>query len=241
MVDAPEEAQIIVADQSDGEAAANIGEAEPDDPMDTDAAPHIQANIEVSMSEHENDASSKLNGVVSSSGSPVGERFQSSEVQVDGASHKRVNGFKKVDSGSPPLLAVFGSAGLQPPQHSGPLTPPQSNGSFGRDPANMLSEGGMPWYLQGFDLKGTSAVEEQWTGRDAVRSLSEELTDMDDDALKDLEFDVDDDTITASPVNAGADSEIVDTTVSSVKAARKRERANPAKFRKGVRSSARRR
>lgn len=243
MVDAPEEAQIIVADQSDGDVAVKIdGEAGPYDPMDTDVVPRTQGNIEVNTSDRENASLSRPTGVISSGGSPLGERqLASTVVQVNGASHKAVNGFKKVDSGSPPSLSAFGSSGLQPPQHSGPLTPPQSNGSFGRDPANMLSEGGVPWYLQGFDLKGTSAVEEQWTGRDAVRSLSEELTDMDDDALKDLEFDVDDDTITASPVNAGADGELVDGNSGSAKAVRKRERANPAKFRKGVRSSARRR
>ncbi|KXX75920.1 Peregrin [Madurella mycetomatis] len=115
-----------------------------------------------------------------------------------------------------------------------PLTPPQSHGSFAGQPhhqqqpsssssssspsstsaaaascndsSNMLSAGGIPWYLSGFDLQGTSAVEEQWTGREAVRrALSEELTDMDDDALKDLEFDVDEEnTITASPPVAAA-------------------------------------
>lgn len=75
----------------------------------------------------------------------------------------------------------------------------------------MLTDGGLPWYLGGFELVGTSAVEEQWTtGREALRSLSEELTDMDDDALKDLEFDVDEDnTITASPVEvAGSAGEV---------------------------------
>jgi NuA3 HAT complex component NTO1 len=57
---------------------------------------------------------------------------------------------------------------------------------------NPLTDGGLPWYLSGFEIRGTTAVEERWTrGRDAVRSLSEELTDMDEDALRDLEFDVD--------------------------------------------------
>ncbi|AEO57585.1 hypothetical protein MYCTH_2303901 [Thermothelomyces thermophilus ATCC 42464] len=57
---------------------------------------------------------------------------------------------------------------------------------------NFLTHGGIPWYLAGFELRGTTAVQEQWTpGREAVRSLSEELTDMDDEALRDLEFDVD--------------------------------------------------
>lgn len=83
-----------------------------------------------------------------------------------------------------------------------PLTPPQSNGSLGRETDNTLTDGGVLWYLRPFDPVGTTAVEEQWAGRDAVRALSEELTDMDDEELNDLEFNVEDSTITASPVDA---------------------------------------
>lgn len=245
MADAPEEAQIIVADQSGNEADADmdgVGGVENDandegdrgDPMDTDSlAP--AGNIEVNTSDHD-EGISKPNGIISSDSLATGEQQpQAAEGQKGSPIKQPVNGFNKVDSGSPPSLSGFGPASLQPPQPSDPLTPPQSNGSFGRDPANVLCEGGVPWYLQGFEVQGTSAVEEQWTGRDAVRSLSEELTDMDDDALKDLEFDVDDDTITASPVNTEGDGN------GSGNKTRRKERANPAKFRKGVRSSTRRR
>lgn len=38
----------------------------------------------------------------------------------------------------------------------GPPTPPQSNGSFGKEPADPLTEGGLLWYFKGFDLQGTS-------------------------------------------------------------------------------------
>lgn len=82
-----------------------------------------------------------------------------------------------------------------------PLTPPQSNGSLGRGTDNMLTEGGVPWYLKAFEPVGTTATEEQWSGRDVLRSMSEELTDMDEAELNDLEFNVEDSTITASPVN----------------------------------------
>lgn len=82
-----------------------------------------------------------------------------------------------------------------------PLTPPQSNGSLGQATDNMLTEGGIPWYLKAFDPVGTTAIEEQWPGRDVLRALSEELTDMDEAELNDLEFNVEDSTITASPVD----------------------------------------
>ena len=78
---------------------------------------------------------------------------------------------------------------------------------------NPLTEGGLPWYLSGFDLRGTSAAQEQWTpGRSEAppSSLSEEeLTDLDEETLRDLEFDVDEEnsiTIGASsPVAAGGE------------------------------------
>ncbi|KAH8673896.1 hypothetical protein BX600DRAFT_378637 [Xylariales sp. PMI_506] len=84
----------------------------------------------------------------------------------------------------------------------GPPTPPQSNGSLGRNHANPLTDGGIPWYLKDFEPEGTSAVLEPWSGRDAVRSLSEELTEMDEDDLKGLGADLNEETITASPVSA---------------------------------------
>lgn len=88
------------------------------------------------------------------------------------------------------------------PPEATPLTPPQSNGSLGHGADNTLTEGGVLWYLKPFKPEGTTAIEEQWAGRDAVRSLSEELTDMDEAELNDLEFNVEDSTITASPVDA---------------------------------------
>ncbi|KAK3380192.1 hypothetical protein B0T24DRAFT_185925 [Lasiosphaeria ovina] len=299
MLDAPEEAQIIVADQLAGvavaKAEAGIDDDDADEVMaDADAVVAVNGistsrrrhgadvSIEVNTSaEHldgEDETSNPNGNGFSSNNSVVGEQ-QAAESRDDHRHHhsppgQLTNGVSFKESDSPPSLtagSVYGSVVLHPSSNSngngssngntisngsgGPLTPPQSNGSFGRDPTNILAEGGLPWYLQGFALKGTSAVEEQWTGRDAVRSLSEELTDMDDEALKDLEFDVDDDTITASPVNASSadkdhrhindsnsgSSSLLSVNSASTPGSTKRARANPAKFRKGVRSSARKR
>ncbi|KAF7543537.1 hypothetical protein G7Z17_g10662 [Cylindrodendrum hubeiense] len=77
------------------------------------------------------------------------------------------------------------------PAQSGPPTPPQSNGSLGLDPVDPLTEGGVLWYLKGHEPRGTSVLGEHWAGRDAVRMLSEDLTDMDDEELKGLGMDVD--------------------------------------------------
>ncbi|KAF5020036.1 hypothetical protein F66182_7941 [Fusarium sp. NRRL 66182] len=77
------------------------------------------------------------------------------------------------------------------PAQSGPPTPPQSNGSLGLEPADPLTDGGILWYLKGHDPKGTSVLGDHWAGRDAVRMLSEDLTDLDDEELKGLGMDVD--------------------------------------------------
>lgn len=72
----------------------------------------------------------------------------------------------------------------QPPNHpSGPLTPPLS---FQEDQQLPLAQGGIQWYMQPFDPVGTTIHEERWTGRDVMRGLSEELSELDEDELKDL-------------------------------------------------------
>lgn len=63
-----------------------------------------------------------------------------------------------------------------------PPTPPTS---MGGDP-QPLSHGGIPWYLETFDPDGTTIQEERWTGRDLVRGMSEELSDMGDEELSGL-------------------------------------------------------
>jgi NuA3 HAT complex component NTO1 len=49
-----------------------------------------------------------------------------------------------------------------------------------------LAQGGIQWYMQPFDPIGTTVHEERWTGRDVMRGMSEELSELDEDELKDL-------------------------------------------------------
>ncbi|KAH7328536.1 hypothetical protein B0I35DRAFT_20630 [Stachybotrys elegans] len=98
-------------------------------------------------------------------------------------------------SETPPASTVYLEA--HPPTTI-PPTPPQSNGSLGQEPSDPLTEGGILWYLKSQKPQGTSILGEHWAaGRDAVRMLSEDLTDMDDEELKDLGVDMDD-TVTAT-------------------------------------------
>lgn len=40
--------------------------------------------------------------------------------------------------------------------------------------------------MESFNPDGTTIEEERWTGRDLVRSMSEELSDMDEDKVEEL-------------------------------------------------------
>ena len=81
-------------------------------------------------------------------------------------------------SGSNPALSYSGST-LPSVSHAEPLTPPSSEKVL----VGPLAHGGIPWYLEPFDPVGTTIHEERWTGRDVLRSMSEELSEMDDDEL----------------------------------------------------------
>lgn len=65
---------------------------------------------------------------------------------------------------------------------SEPPTPPMSSG----EGSHPFSQGGIPWYMQPFDPSGTTIEEERWTGRELVRGMSEDLSDMDEEELSGL-------------------------------------------------------
>ncbi len=63
-----------------------------------------------------------------------------------------------------------------------PLTPALSS----EGDVHPFANGGIPWYMVPFDPVGTTIEEERWTGRDLVRGMSEELSDMDEEQLSGL-------------------------------------------------------
>ena len=66
--------------------------------------------------------------------------------------------------------------------HVEPLTPALSS----QGDVHPFANGGIPWYMVPFDPVGTTIEEERWTGRDLVRGMSEELSDMDEEELSGL-------------------------------------------------------
>ncbi|KAF9874008.1 bromodomain and phd finger-containing protein [Colletotrichum karsti] len=195
-----------------------------DDEMDIDAEGEDddEGNIEVNTSTLE-----KQNDVHSSNSSVAGHEGNGKAAEKsDGAIPATMP-----PSDTPP--ETNGYVSMSRPSQPAPPTPPQSNGSLGNESTDPLSEGGVPWYFKEFKPKGTTIIEEQWTGREAIRSLSEDLTDMDEQELEGLAFDVEDSTITASPTVSGEVT--ADTIVSKAKT------NNRVRKRTSARSAARRR
>lgn len=63
-----------------------------------------------------------------------------------------------------------------------PLTPPRSEKNL----LNPLHNGGVPWYLEPFDVHGTTVYEPIWAGREVLKAMSEDLSELDDDELDGL-------------------------------------------------------
>ncbi len=94
-----------------------------------------------------------------------------------------------------------------------PSTPPMSSGGD----SQPFSQGGIPWYMEPFDPSGTTIQEERWTGRELVRGMSEDLSDMDEEELSGL-VDVDD-------MDGGPDAAIDISEQQAAEAAEKKRKA----------------
>ncbi|KAG6007105.1 hypothetical protein E4U21_006367 [Claviceps maximensis] len=211
MVDAADSSEITVK-SGPVDAGANGGVQADGDPMDTaedDAEGEGQdgGNIQVNTS--------GLNMVnVKSEEAPA----------ISPRGSKRGKSHGPPASETPPGSEAYTNLPLSSVQ-TGPPTPPQSNGSFGKDPYDPLNDGGVLWYLKTMQPRGTSILGEHWAaGRDAVRMLSEELTDLDDEELKGLRAEVDE-SVKAAGLDLHGFSDTVAAPKSRVSSKPKRRRA----------------
>ncbi|KAI1106302.1 bromodomain and PHD finger-containing protein [Jackrogersella minutella] len=220
MVDSSASApEITVGGQADGSVGTE--EASGDVPMTGLAGG--SGNIEVNTSGLDGD---EMEGVESTTNATSSREIPIIEGKPEAVP---ADGMQAIDT--PP--ATNGYVGAAPSLQPAPPTPPQSNGSLGHQPTDPLTDGGVVWYLQDFEPEGTSATQEQWQGRDAVRSLSEELTEIDEDELKGLGVEINEDSITASPANTTETAEPVTGTVSPTKksTAKAKKRKAPSRRR----------
>lgn len=97
-----------------------------------------------------------------------------------------------------------------------PLTPPRSEKNL----LNPLHTGGIPWYLEPFDIHGTTVYEPVWAGREVLKAMSEDLSELDDDELDGLAG--------SDPVQPDEDSADAQAIELRKAAARKRQRRSRA-------------
>lgn len=90
-----------------------------------------------------------------------------------------VAGDDHTSNGNAEEHGIFNLGKQTPPE---PVTPPLSSEGH----SQPLSEGGIPWYMECFDPVGTQIEEERWKGRELVRGMSEDLSDMDEEELSGL-------------------------------------------------------
>jgi NuA3 HAT complex component NTO1 len=118
------------------------------------------------------------NGVHAPNSHPIGHPNGPLTIQV--GSSEAVDAISGSTNFLIPPLSNSGSTILSTNPDS--LTPPRHD----KDLLAPISQGGVMWYLQAFDPVGTTLHDERWTGREVLRGMSEELSELDDDAMNDL-------------------------------------------------------
>lgn len=107
---------------------------------------------------------------------------------TNGQTQQRANSNSSVN-GNAPALSHSGST--VPSINPEPLTPPTLNivkpSTEKDDLLAPLREGGVAWYLSEFEPEGTTIHDpDGWDGRNLIRDMSEELSELDDDAIDGL-------------------------------------------------------
>jgi NuA3 HAT complex component NTO1 len=106
----------------------------------------------------------------------------------------KTNSSKPTEPLSPPISTVSAHR------------PSTANGNSHSGENDVLAHGGVVWYLAPFDIIGSTVHEERYTGREVMRDMSEELSDMDEDTLMGLELSGMDDSASGA---AGSNSSTV--------------------------------
>lgn len=204
------------------------------DPEEEEDAEHeIDEQIDVVMTEplDANQAEEPSNGddhVEAGESAPVDDSATHASPQDTAPKDKPAT--EDVANGNAPDTppATNGYVAAAPSSLPGPPTPPQSNGSLSQEQINILTDGGIPWYLKEFDPIGTSALAEPEANEQTPRAHSEELTEMDEDELKGLGVDIHDSNVPASSVNTAATDPAI---VGSAKKSAKAKKRKPTTYR----------
>ena len=155
----------------------------------TEAVQHMDDLLEQSLTRHEN-------------GSTTGDANEDdggegAEAQLNGeasAHHAaKANGLVNGDHAAEAKNTADDAAPPLPNGETGEVlvngattTSGESSSADSGDLLAPLSQGGVPWYMEAFDPNGTTVHDERWSGRELLRDMSEELSEMDDDDLADM-------------------------------------------------------
>lgn len=113
-----------------------------------------------------------------------------------------------------------------------PILPPHNPRVDGEQELPPLAQGGIQWYMQPFDPIGTTIHEERWTGREVLRGMSEELSEIDEDELRDL---VDDEVVVSAQDEPQQNAEIIPSTNSTAQNVQKPKVHKTRRRRRGFR------
>lgn len=144
---------------------------------DADTTQHAEPAAESQAQEDVSMANAAMQEATQESGKAAAEALAMAN-KPTGEAESTVNGNVKMNAGASPQPSA-----QAPVPHKGPPTPPLS---FQGDQQLPLAQGGIQWYMQPFDPVGTTIHEERWMGRDVMRGMSEELSELDEDELQDL-------------------------------------------------------
>lgn len=111
-------------------------------------------------------------------GRPTNENAPPNRLTDTHSKNSNINGVR--ECGKPIVGSSINQVGKTSHQVE-PSSPPLSS-----EGDSQMFNGGIPWYMAVFDPVGTTIQEERWTGRELVRGMSEELTDMDEEELSGL-------------------------------------------------------
>jgi NuA3 HAT complex component NTO1 len=129
-------------------------------------------------------ATSVQNSIATGGLESVGSGERASQSRPDHPS----NGIKSSDTPPDTNGYIQALEHHQPPPPTPPISTGGARSTSGQDitmvDSNSLTDGGIPWHMKKFDPIGTTVLDKQWTGRDVVRGMSEELSEIDDDELK---------------------------------------------------------
>ncbi|KAK0113009.1 nuA3 HAT complex component nto1 [Cadophora gregata] len=171
--------------------AGSVGERDLDIDQDTQARPdgsdvktagaHRSSAVseDVDMLDAPGEVDESINIALPSGDDTINTDTAPPEADSNASKKKfHANGIKSSDT--PPDTNGYVSA--QDIMQPAPPTPPTSNGDTTTDQADILANGGIPYYLKDFQPEGTSLLQ----GADVMSSVSEELSEMDDEELKGL-------------------------------------------------------